>query len=96
MNLLLPNVTKDPPAIFWANLAVMAGCYAYFLLLNPSADAASGAGADASLPEPIKFALKALDFGSGRERGVRLCLRGLCIGGSSGEEKREGGWRMGD
>ena len=37
---------------------------------------ALGAGfADASLPEPIKFALQAIDFGSGSERGLSKATR---------------------
>mmetsp|Transcript_22782 Transcript_22782/g.43804 ORF Transcript_22782/g.43804 Transcript_22782/m.43804 type:complete len:414 (-) Transcript_22782:136-1377(-) len=66
-NLGVPFITKDIPTIFWTNLAVLAACYAYGFLA-PAAE--KGGNADASLPAPIKFALTALDFGAGAERGM--------------------------
>ena len=70
VNLALPAVTKNPPDIFWANLVALGACYGYGFLA-PDSDGDD----DASLPAPIKFALKALDFGAGRERGAPMELR---------------------
>merc|ERR1711908_246673 len=70
-NLAMPFITKSPPGIFWANLVVAGACYGVCFLGEDQGKA----GADASLPEPIKFALKALDFGSGRERGATMEVR---------------------
>ena len=71
-NLAMPNfVGPDPIAIFWANLVVLGGCYAFGFASGGEA----GGIADASLPEPIKFALKAIDFGAGSERGMKMEVR---------------------
>ena len=66
----MPIVTKNPPDIFWANLVALGACYGYGFLA-PDGDGDD----DASLPAPIKFALKALDFGAGRERGAPMEMR---------------------
>lgn len=68
VNVGMPFLTKNPPDIFWANVVMLAACYAWGF----STGADKGAGSDASLPEPIKFALKALDFGGGKERGASM------------------------
>mmetsp|Transcript_89505 Transcript_89505/g.255648 ORF Transcript_89505/g.255648 Transcript_89505/m.255648 type:complete len:183 (+) Transcript_89505:608-1156(+) len=70
VNLAMPIVTKNPPDIFWANLVALGACYGYGFLA-PDSDGDD----DASLPAPIKFALKALDFGAGRERGAPMEMR---------------------
>ena len=70
VNLAMPIVTKNPPDIFWANLVALGACYGYGFLA-PDGDGDD----DASLPAPIKFALKALDFGAGRERGAPMEMR---------------------
>jgi len=67
-NLLAPFVTKDPVLIYWANLVVTAACYGYGLLLWKPSDAPAEAD---TTPGWVKDALKALDYGSGRERGAR-------------------------
>lgn len=66
VNLGAPFITKYPPTIFWSNIVVLAACYAYGFLLAPE----KSGSADASLPAPMKFVLTALDYGSGRERGM--------------------------
>ena len=68
---LLPLAGPDPIAIFWANLVALGGCYAFGFATAGEA----GGIADASLPEPIKFAIKALDFGAGSERGMKMEVR---------------------
>lgn len=67
----LPFVAKDPPLIWCANLALLIGCYGISFAAGESAEPeAEGAGAG-----KIANALKALDFGSGRERGMRSYQR---------------------
>ena len=68
----LPFVAKDPPLIWCANLALLIGCYgvSFFVLGESAEPEAEGAGAG-----KIANALKALDFGSGRERGMRSYQR---------------------
>jgi len=56
----LPFVTKDPPTIWAANLALLGGCYAYGYLTG---DADEDVG---SFSGPLRW----LDFGSGQERGI--------------------------
>lgn len=68
VNLAMPFVTKSPPDIFWANVVTIATCYAYGFGVG----AEDGDSEDASLPAPIKFVLKAMDFGGGRERGASM------------------------
>jgi len=63
----LPFITKDPPTIWLANLAVLTACYAYGF--------AFGRGEDAEQASAFSGALSALDFGSGQERGVRGAAR---------------------
>mmetsp|Transcript_65858 Transcript_65858/g.148597 ORF Transcript_65858/g.148597 Transcript_65858/m.148597 type:complete len:324 (-) Transcript_65858:278-1249(-) len=73
-NIGVAQFDKDPVAIFWANVVVLACCYAWNLV-GPGASSAGAGFADASLPEPIKFALQAIDFGSGSERGLSKATR---------------------
>lgn len=73
-NIGVANFSKDPAVLFWANIVVLGACYAWFFI-GPGADAEGSALADASLPEPIKFAIQALDFGSGSERGLSKTTR---------------------
>ena len=71
-NLAMPTlVGPSPEIIFWANLVVLAGCYAFGFATAGEV----GGLADATLPEPIRFALKALDFGAGSERGLKMEVR---------------------
>ena len=67
----LPFVAKDPPLIWCANLALLIGCYGFSFAAGEAAEPeAESAGAG-----KIANALKALDFGSGRERGMRSYQR---------------------
>lgn len=66
VNVGVPFVSRSIPTLFWANVATLAGCY-IFGFLAPATDGNN----DASLPGPIKFALQAIDYGSGQERGLR-------------------------
>lgn len=68
VSLLLPTFTKDVTIIWWANAIATAACYAYAYLIPKSDDTAN---ANDSLPPWLKQAFKALDFGSGQERGLR-------------------------
>jgi len=66
----LPTITRDCPTIWWANAVAVAACYAYAFLLKPpeSDEADSETG---GLPPLLAQAFKALDYGSGQERGAR-------------------------
>jgi len=67
VSLLLPVVTKDTGLIWAANLLVVGGSYGFAFLLDE--DDANDDGS--KTPGWLKFVYKSLDFGSGRERGVR-------------------------
>ena len=83
VSLAAPFATKDPGAIWWIDAATVGLCYAYGYFLAPEetagdddeafdAKAAGGAGAfGQSLWRASKFVFKALDVGSGIERGAR-------------------------
>jgi len=82
VSLAAPFATKDPPTIWWVDAATVGLCYAYGYLAPETtkgddddafdAKAAGGAGAfGQSLWRAARFAAKALDFGSGAERGAR-------------------------
>lgn len=73
VSLLSPLFTKDTTTIWLANFAVVVFAYAYAYLI-------AGDGTDVhddsfepkqSLPEWLRFIIKSLDFGTGRERGSR-------------------------
>lgn len=64
----LPFITKDPPTIWAANLVLLIGAYGFCYL-------SGDAGADEEPSGGFSGALKALDFGSGRERGMRSYQR---------------------
>ena len=84
-SLLAPFATKDPALIWWADAATVGACFLYGYLSPEDAllsddddddqfDSQASAGAGAfgqSLWRAGKFAVKALDFGSGIERGAR-------------------------
>lgn len=64
----LPTITRDCPTIWWANAAAVVACYAYaFLLKTPEPVEAETSG----LPPLLAQIFKALDYGSGQERGAR-------------------------
>lgn len=66
-----PFVSRDPPATFWACLITLAALYVWSF--NTPLETKSGPrrGAGGQLPEPVQWALRALDFGTGEERGAR-------------------------
>lgn len=75
VSLAAPAATKDTALIWWADAGAVGLCYAYSYALG--ADAPAQPDADASderksgVQKALKFALKAIDFGSGVERGAR-------------------------
>ena len=70
ISLMMPFITKDIPIIWWANAITTAACYMYAYGIGDTSDIDSDDG-KSKLPSSIKFILKSLDFGSGKERGVR-------------------------
>mmetsp|Transcript_99246 Transcript_99246/g.179230 ORF Transcript_99246/g.179230 Transcript_99246/m.179230 type:complete len:406 (+) Transcript_99246:60-1277(+) len=69
--LFTPFFSKDPTVTFWACLLFVAGLYLWSFntpIAESSANGRRGAGSD--LPEPLMWVLKALDFGTGSERGA--------------------------
>ena len=71
-----PFVTKDVVSIWWANALVVGLCYAYAYIIPKNEeeyvevnDEADERGSDMS--SVLKKAFKALDYGSGQERGLR-------------------------
>jgi len=83
VSVALPSVTKDPVLIWWANLVVVVGCYVWAFSKPPvsegdegvdegeAGDEKSGSGEGLAVPGFLKAAYKALDYGSGQERGLR-------------------------
>ena len=66
--------TKDVAAIWWLNALVTGGSYAYgFASVDSSSltDGDDDDNAKSALPLWIRKALIALDYGSGKERGLR-------------------------
>jgi hypothetical protein len=71
----MPFFTKDVGVIWWGNLIATVGCYIY-AYTKPKQDPTlesleSGDEENAKLPSLMIQALKALDYGSGQERGAR-------------------------
>ncbi|CAJ1408151.1 unnamed protein product [Effrenium voratum] len=68
-----PVFFKDAAVTFWISLVTLAGLYAWSFSSPLSEDGKiqRGAGQDLNLPEPVMWAIKALDFGTGSERGAR-------------------------
>jgi len=81
VSLALPAVTKDVALIWWGNAAVTALCYAYGFSRSaeeeqePDESEVEGegeeGGAQQGFNKVLIQAFKALDYGSGRERGLR-------------------------
>lgn len=67
ISLALPAVTKDCAIIWVANLAVVAGSYAFAFTTEDE----DGGNGDDNQPKWLKFIYSSLDFGSGKERGTR-------------------------
>lgn len=75
VSLAAPVATKDPALIWWADAAAVGLCYAYFYTIGVNAGAApaddSSDEEKSGVEKALKFALRAIDFGSGVERGQR-------------------------
>ncbi len=67
ISLLAPIATKDTAIIWIANFLVVAGAYGFSYLTYDENDN----GDDSKQPEWLKFVMKSLDFGVGKERGAR-------------------------
>lgn len=67
-----PVLFQEASATFWLSLATLGGLYVWSFN-TPLSDGKiqRGAGQDLNLPEPVMWAIKALDFGTGSERGAR-------------------------
>lgn len=71
--LVTPFFSKEPFVTFCLSLLALVACYLWsfntpFVAEN-QATSRRGAGGDLSLPEPVLWAVRALDFGTGSERG---------------------------
>lgn len=67
VSLLAPVATKDTALIWIANFVLVAGAYGFaFATYDENDD-----GDDSKQPEWLKFVMKSLDFGVGKERGAR-------------------------
>ena len=66
----MPTFTKNVATIWWVNFATVILCYAY-AFASKDGEALDDGSAKSVLPKPITRALNALDYGSGKERGVR-------------------------
>jgi len=75
LNFVVPAFNNDPAVTFWVGLAVIVGCYAWSFVAEVEDESAAvkrrGIEGDNELPEAVTWALKALDFGTGSERGAR-------------------------
>jgi hypothetical protein len=76
VSLVAPTATKDPGLIWWLDAGTVGLCYAYFYTIgaqaavNPAADD-NGDSQKSGVEKALKFAMRAIDFGSGVERGQR-------------------------
>ena len=70
VSLIVPLATKDTGLLWWANAAAVALCYVYSFTKGSSSEPEDEEGGG-SLPLFIRRAINALDYGTGRERGVR-------------------------
>lgn len=70
VSLVGPAFTKDTGALWWANLAAVVACYGYSFLKVQEGDDVDDEE-KSSLPPLLVKAMNALDYGSGRERGLR-------------------------
>ena len=71
VSLALPTVTKDVTIIWYANALATAGCYAYAFLKPKKQNMSDNEDDNETLPPILVKAFKALDYGSGQERGAR-------------------------
>lgn len=67
-----PVLFQEASATFWLSLATLGALYLWsFNTPLSEGKIQRGAGQDLNLPEPVMWAIKALDFGTGSERGAR-------------------------
>ncbi|KAG8457138.1 hypothetical protein KFE25_012713 [Diacronema lutheri] len=75
VSLAAPVATKEPSLIWWADAGAVGLCYAYFFTVGKEADPAlvraDSDDEQSGAQRALKFALRAIDFGSGVERGQR-------------------------
>ena len=78
VSLAMPSFTLNTAAIWWANFAVTAAAYVYAYVRPRMEKEQSDEGerngegeSGVSLPPALVKAFKALDYGSGQERGAR-------------------------
>jgi len=71
VSLAMPVITKDVAIIWWVNVVTVAACYAYAYTKPKEGMIVDEDGDNSSLPPLVVKALKALDYGSGQERGKR-------------------------
>jgi len=70
--LAAPSFTKEPSTIYWINAAVLGISYAIsYSAPFPLFDQGDAQQEEQEGPEWLSWAFKALDFGSGQERGLR-------------------------
>eukprot|EP00551_Chaetoceros_affinis_P001529 CAMPEP_0203657744 /NCGR_PEP_ID=MMETSP0088-20131115/45981_1 /ASSEMBLY_ACC=CAM_ASM_001087 /TAXON_ID=426623 /ORGANISM="Chaetoceros affinis, Strain CCMP159" /LENGTH=343 /DNA_ID=CAMNT_0050519197 /DNA_START=125 /DNA_END=1156 /DNA_ORIENTATION=+ len=67
VSLIAPAATKDTALIWIANFVLVAGAYAFSYATYDENES----GDDSKQPEWLKFVMKSLDFGVGKERGAR-------------------------
>lgn len=71
VSLVAPVFTKDTGLIWFANFVVVAASYGYAFTVGENEDDGGDDNDDSKTPAFVKFLYKSLDFGGGRERGVR-------------------------
>ena len=73
VSVAVPVFTKDVAIIWWANAAATAGCYIWAYSSGPDVETISEEDAkdNSAVRSMLIKAFKALDYGSGQERGVR-------------------------
>jgi len=69
ISITAPIVTKDQALIWGANLVVVAGSYGFAYLTYDEASGERKSGKEQ--PDWLKFIYSSLDFGSGKERGLK-------------------------
>jgi hypothetical protein len=71
VSLALPAVTKDVAIIWYANALATLACYGYAYLKPKNDITSDNEDENQTLPPFLVKAFKALDYGSGQERGAR-------------------------
>lgn len=69
VSLAAPVLTKDTGLIWMANFVIVAGSYGFAFATDGADDDSDDS--DKNKPEWLRFVYKSLDFGSGKERGLR-------------------------